>query len=176
MSYNTELQENNAELQEILRTVNSLPNASGSSGGGVKWEVIAEGELTEETTSIRINTDTNGDTFELALCSFGILVKPTATNSGNGALQFRTNSDSNANGGTVNIVNGIRNASIAEHQIFIYSSLCLAYTGWASSAGSAIGGQNTKFPTLTAIILNGTDSGKQTFGVGTKWVLRGVRA
>lgn len=33
MSYNTELQSNNAELQEILDAVNDLPDAGGGGGG-----------------------------------------------------------------------------------------------------------------------------------------------
>ena len=37
MSYNTDLQNNNTSLQEILATVNSLPEAGGSSGGGLEW-------------------------------------------------------------------------------------------------------------------------------------------
>ena len=37
MSYNTDLQNNNTSLQEILATVNSLPEAGGSSGSGLEW-------------------------------------------------------------------------------------------------------------------------------------------
>ncbi len=39
MSYNTDLQNNNTSLQEILATINNLPEAggSGSSGGGLEW-------------------------------------------------------------------------------------------------------------------------------------------
>ena len=33
MSYNEELQSNNNELAEILRTVNALPDAGGGGGG-----------------------------------------------------------------------------------------------------------------------------------------------
>ena len=35
MSYNSELQQNNAELEEILASVNALPNAGGGSDGVV---------------------------------------------------------------------------------------------------------------------------------------------
>lgn len=39
MSYNTDLQNNNTSLQEILATINNLPEAGsgGGSGGGVEW-------------------------------------------------------------------------------------------------------------------------------------------
>lgn len=40
MSYNTELQQNNAELQSILATVNALPDAGGG-GGDAEAEVAA---------------------------------------------------------------------------------------------------------------------------------------
>lgn len=147
----------------------------GGSGGGA-WEIIAEGELTEETTYIEISTDTNGNPFELVLAAFGIGTAPTATNSGNGTLQFRTNANSNAKGGTLRITNGIRNSSMSEQGLMLSCSTNILYNGWSSSQGTAIGGINPDFRTLTAIYLAGTDSGKQTFGVGTKWVLRGVRA
>lgn len=44
MSYNTELQANNEELQSILNTVNALPNAD--SGGNVAYDEAQN--LTEE--------------------------------------------------------------------------------------------------------------------------------
>lgn len=52
MSYNTDLQNNNTSLQEILATVNSLPEAGGSSGGGVEIEtctVLIYGDSVWET-------------------------------------------------------------------------------------------------------------------------------
>ena len=42
MSYNTELQENNAELQSILNTINALPDAGGD--GGSYDEGFADGK------------------------------------------------------------------------------------------------------------------------------------
>lgn len=36
MSYNSELQSNNTDLQAILETINNLPEAGGSGGGGIE--------------------------------------------------------------------------------------------------------------------------------------------
>lgn len=49
MSYKTELQNNNIDLQAILNSVNNLPEASGS-GGGAKFEVAR----------VTIHVDTSG--------------------------------------------------------------------------------------------------------------------
>lgn len=48
MSYNTELQSNNADLQAILAAVNALPEAGGSGGGGdsVKFVSILNTNVT----------------------------------------------------------------------------------------------------------------------------------
>lgn len=41
MSYNSELQSNNTDLQSILETINNLPSAGGGSGGGqIEYEII----------------------------------------------------------------------------------------------------------------------------------------
>lgn len=71
MSYNTDLQNNNTSLQEILATVNSLPEAGGSSGGGTEIEtctidIVATGAI---QCRIYYSTLVNGEIKgQFALC------------------------------------------------------------------------------------------------------------
>jgi hypothetical protein len=65
MSYNEDLQSNNAELQAILDAVNSLPNASGGSGGGGELPLVFSTTLTEATTEIKL-TQINGSAFSFS--------------------------------------------------------------------------------------------------------------
>lgn len=57
MSYNEDLQSNNAELKAILNAVNSLPNASGGGGAVANWELLQQVNIAadaEETQDISI--------------------------------------------------------------------------------------------------------------------------
>ena len=64
MSYNEELQSNNNELAEILRTVNALPDAGGGGSGGSNLRLIRSLTLEEDADNVVINTDEDGNPFE----------------------------------------------------------------------------------------------------------------
>ena len=212
-TYNEELQQNNAELEELLEMAQSLPDAGGGgdyipvpetaevgqtirvaevdengkptaweavdfpSGGGGGFEVIASGELTEETTQITISADNDGTPFELSLAALGLKIEGSAANSGNGTVRIRTNTNSAAKGGQHNFVNGIRQSgSGANIDLMIAGTNSLHTSAWSSCEGAINGALNANYEKLSAIYITGIDTGKQTFGVGTRWVLRGIRA
>lgn len=60
MSYNTELQSNNAELAEILAAVNDLPEDGSATD---EWILIGDVTSEEEVNSFKFTKDINGDSF-----------------------------------------------------------------------------------------------------------------
>lgn len=75
MSYNTDLQNNNTSLQEILATVNSLPEAGGSSGDGLEWiDVMSLPIISTGENSYGYPTTTYKLEFDTALTVYGVCV------------------------------------------------------------------------------------------------------
>lgn len=67
MSYNTDLQENNAALEEILETVNNLPD----SGGNVDFQVGETLKLENGVLSVNTTNDMEQDN-TLPITSAGV--------------------------------------------------------------------------------------------------------
>ena len=154
-----------------LNPEGDVPSVSGG------MEIVATGELTEETTAISITVDTDGNPFELKEASFSIHVEPSDANSAQGQMRMRTNQNSAAygiNGSYNNILGTLEGGRDAVFR-FYEGDFIAAFGVATSGITTALGYINRNFSTLTALYLQGITSGSETFGVGTKWTLRGVR-
>lgn len=152
--------------------------AADTSAGGGDMEIIASGELTEEVTSITIDKDNDGNSFELTEAILSCYIEGSSSNAARGNVRMRTNTNTAALGINGEYSNFIRTASEnLSFQIHFAMGDCIVGVGAATSnITGAIGYINRNYSTLKAIYLSGTTKGSKTFGVGTKWTLRGIRA
>lgn len=159
---------------------------SGGSGGET-FELIASGELTEETTTINITADNNGNAFRLLRAQFMIKIVGTATNTADrGNLRIRHNYNTAAKGSSVVALQRIRNSELTCDLYGVYEFFpdipwgVLYYPTPANSGNTHLyANYDTDWdnsPYLSALYLYGETANANTMGVGTKWELWGVRA
>ncbi|MGN1082001.1 MAG: hypothetical protein ACI4SJ_00510 [Candidatus Avispirillum sp.] len=143
---------------------------------GETWETIADITTEEEVTSLTINTDLNGDPFELVEAEAFISIAYTDSNTSDAALTIRTNKNSAALGGTNSVATRMFRAGTGSSLLGIkFSCRAGAIFGTLYNVGNVIsniyGYFNSNFSTLNALYLYGG-----TFGVGSHIVIRGIRA
>ncbi len=148
------------------------------SGGGETWETIADITTTEEVTAVNIENDVNGEAFSLIEADIHIIIVTTPTNTADSALQVRTNINKAAGGatstaatrmfrngdGSTSFKTGLTLNSRAggiQGQMYQLGNTMTAIAGYA----------NYSYSSLTALFLSGG-----TFGVGSRIIVKGVRA
>ena len=95
MSYNTELQSNNTDLQAILDTVNALPEAGGSGGGNNSGEWIL---ITSLPTTYALDPDAMSTTYYYEIPENCKAVVFRSDGSGTYAMSYRIYGSFDASG------------------------------------------------------------------------------
>lgn len=149
---------------------------------GDVWEEIASGELTEEATSIYITKDNDGEAFSLRRGILCLKVIGTTTNTTDrGSLRFRHNVNTAAAGTSITVEIMTRNSSaykISAAGIYecTYACSMVDYKGNQDIVTARHYSVNDDMKTLTALYIDGITENAKYMGVGTKWILMGVRA
>ena len=143
---------------------------------GEVLETIADITTEEEVTSLTIDTDLNGNPFELVEAEAFINIAWTDSNTSEAALTIRTNKNSAALGATNSIATRMFRPGTGSTSLAIkFSSIAGVIVGTlynVSNLSSSISGYyNSNFSTLNALFLYGG-----TFGIGSRIVIRGIRA
>ena len=137
-----------------------------------KWELISSGELTEEVSSLTLNK------FDCSKISLRLAVVATATNSGDSALQLRTNANTAAGGGSNTKLTRVFRAT-AYDPIIVQIDINATPTTlkgqlWCSSGAESFYTNPKHGNSITALYLTPATSG-YVFGVGSTYELWGVR-
>ena len=165
---------NGSAGQVLAKQVDGTVAWSTPSSGAGGMEIIASGELPEDSTMLEISTDNAGNEFELVEAILFVSGAVSETNTTNGALSLRTNINSAAKGGSATTIAGFfRKATPKKFQIHL---VCAGeITGATYYNGSLVGYENGDFESITKFYLFGTDANGKTFGAGTKYLVKGVR-
>lgn len=148
-----------------------------ASGGGSEWEDIVDITTTEEVTSINITTDKDGNAFSLLEADVYIFVVKTDTNTAEAALKIRTNFNTAAKGGDNTMATRMFRPGSGGGQTVGMTLNCRSgnIKGVINNIGNVTnatsGYFNINAETLTAMFLSGG-----TFGVGSRVIIKGVRA
>jgi hypothetical protein len=144
--------------------------------GGEVLEDISSGELTEEVSSIVIDKDSDGNAFNLSKGRLYLEVVGTSTNTvDRGLIKFSHNYRGSGGGavqmGTLTrFVGNYKEFAMGDYDFSLDGRGVVKYIATQATDQKAF----MQLP-LTKIYIDGTTENATMMGVGTRWLLRGVR-
>jgi hypothetical protein len=144
--------------------------------GGEVWEDISSGELTEEVSSIVIDKDSDGNAFNLSKGRLYLEVVGTSTNTVDRGLIKFSHNYRGSGGGAVEMgtltrsKDGYKEFAMGDYDFSLDGRGVVKYIATQATDQKAF----MQLP-LTKIYIDGTTENATMMGVGTRWLLRGVR-
>ena len=145
-------------------------------GGCSEWEDIVDITTTEEVTRIMIEQDSDGNPLSLIEADILVEINGTPTNTSEAALTIRTQVNTAAKGGTNSLATRMFRSSGTFRVMIKLSGRSGLIHGLINNIGNTTGAtagycnQNVPAPLSMIYFYGGT------FGVGSRVVIRGIRA